>query len=64
VSRRDAKGQTPFMLAVSIRAYPAALILFDTIQKISKDRSSDVDIQKKVIKVDNIFIELHWILEY
>lgn len=30
---RDAQGQTPFMLAVSCRAYHAALCIFDTIQR-------------------------------
>jgi hypothetical protein len=41
------------MLAVSIRAYPCGLTLFDTILKISKDRSPDLDVQKKV------YIEKH-----
>jgi E3 ubiquitin-protein ligase EDD1 len=30
---RDGQGQTPFMLAVSSRAYRAALILFDAAQR-------------------------------
>ncbi|XP_034947480.1 E3 ubiquitin-protein ligase hyd isoform X2 [Chelonus insularis] len=34
---KDAQGQTPLMLAVSVRAYHAALILLDTIQRIEKD---------------------------
>jgi len=33
--RRDAEGQTPFMLAVNCRAYQAALILFDTIKRVA-----------------------------
>ncbi|KAK7870183.1 hypothetical protein R5R35_012737 [Gryllus longicercus] len=38
---KDAQGQTPFMLAVASRAYPAALLLLDTIQRItSKDDAS------------------------
>lgn len=36
LSAKDAQGQTPFMLAVSVRAYQAGLILFNTIMKISK----------------------------
>lgn len=35
LSAKDAQGQTPFMLAVSSRAYQAGLILFNAIQKIS-----------------------------
>ncbi|XP_068992895.1 E3 ubiquitin-protein ligase UBR5 isoform X2 [Neodiprion pinetum] len=34
---RDAQGQTPLMLAVSVRAYHAALILLDTIQRVGRD---------------------------
>lgn len=30
---RDAQGQTPFMLAVSSRCYPAALHIFERIKK-------------------------------
>ncbi|XP_014221919.1 E3 ubiquitin-protein ligase hyd isoform X2 [Trichogramma pretiosum] len=37
LSARDAQGQTPLMLAVSVRAYHAALIILDTIQRIGKD---------------------------
>jgi E3 ubiquitin-protein ligase EDD1 len=35
LSAKDATGQTPFMLAVSSRAYQAGIILFDAIMKIS-----------------------------
>lgn len=35
LSAKDATGQTPLMLAVSVRAYQAALIIFDAIRKIS-----------------------------
>nr|XP_031849236.1 E3 ubiquitin-protein ligase UBR5 [Nomia melanderi] len=35
---KDAQGQTPLMLAVSVRAYHAALILLDTIQRVGKDQ--------------------------
>jgi hypothetical protein len=52
---RDAKGQTPLMLSISIRAYPAGLILFDAISKVSKERSTDADGQKKVSRFDLIF---------
>lgn len=31
---RDAQGLTPFMLAVTVRAYPAAIILLDTIHRV------------------------------
>ncbi|XP_066593371.1 E3 ubiquitin-protein ligase UBR5-like isoform X2 [Prorops nasuta] len=34
---KDAQGQTPLMLAVSVRAYHAALIVLDTIQRVGKD---------------------------
>ncbi|OXU30332.1 hypothetical protein TSAR_012971 [Trichomalopsis sarcophagae] len=37
LSARDAQGQTPLMLAVSVRAYHAALIVLDTIQRVGKD---------------------------
>lgn len=35
---RDIQGQTPLMLAVSVRAYHAALILLDVIQRVGKDQ--------------------------
>ncbi|KAG8228758.1 hypothetical protein J437_LFUL008199 [Ladona fulva] len=37
LSAKDAQGQTPFMLAVLIRAYPAALVLFDTVYRVAKE---------------------------
>ncbi|XP_067216708.1 E3 ubiquitin-protein ligase UBR5 isoform X3 [Linepithema humile] len=37
LTAKDAQGQTPLMLAVSVRAYHAALILLDTIQRVGKD---------------------------
>jgi len=46
---RDSRGQTPFMLAVTSRAYQAGLILFAAIQKIAKERSPDPEVQKKVL---------------
>ncbi|KAK9872968.1 hypothetical protein WA026_020316 [Henosepilachna vigintioctopunctata] len=35
LSSKDAQGQTPFMLAVSSRSYPAALSIFERIKKCS-----------------------------
>lgn len=36
---RDARGMTPFMSAVSGRAYPAAITILETAQKIAKGKS-------------------------
>lgn len=36
VLHRDARGMTPFMLAVSGRAYPAAITVLEAAQKIAK----------------------------
>ena len=38
---RDGAGLTPFMLAVSVRAYTAALQIFGTIKKIVENKSQD-----------------------
>ncbi|XP_043261279.1 E3 ubiquitin-protein ligase UBR5 isoform X2 [Colletes gigas] len=38
LTAKDAQGQTPLMLAVSVRAYHAALILLDTIQRVGRDQ--------------------------
>lgn len=35
---RDARGMTPFMLAVSGRAYPAAITVLEAAQKIAKSK--------------------------
>lgn len=35
LSARDAQGQTPFMMGVSLRAYPAATVLLDTINVVA-----------------------------
>lgn len=35
LSAKDSQGQTPFMLGVSYRAYPAASIILDTIQMVA-----------------------------
>ena len=37
------------MLAVTCRAYPVALVIFETSQKISKGCSPDPDVQKKIM---------------
>ena len=42
-------GNTPFMAAVSNRSYPAALVLFDAAQKVSKESSNDLETQKKTL---------------
>jgi len=47
--KRDAQGQTPLMLAVSVRAYHAALILLDTIQRVGKDAK---DISAMILPAD------------
>ncbi|XP_012151178.2 E3 ubiquitin-protein ligase hyd isoform X2 [Megachile rotundata] len=38
LTAKDVQGQTPLMLAVSVRAYHAALILLDTIQRVGRDQ--------------------------
>ncbi|XP_076670433.1 E3 ubiquitin-protein ligase hyd isoform X1 [Andrena cerasifolii] len=38
LTAKDAQGQTPLMLAVSVRAYHAALTLLDTIQRVGRDQ--------------------------
>lgn len=43
LSTKDAQGQTPFMLAVTSRAYQAGLILFNVIIEISKGDAVDRD---------------------
>lgn len=39
LSHRDARGMTPFMLAVSGRAYPAAITVLEAAQKMAKGQS-------------------------
>lgn len=46
LSAKDATGQTPFMLAVSSRAYQAGIILFDTILKIA---NGDVQVRDSMV---------------
>ena len=49
LAAKDSNGSTPFMLAVSGRAYQAALVLFDIIYKTARDNSVDVENEKKAI---------------
>ncbi|RWS30595.1 E3 ubiquitin-protein ligase hyd-like isoform X4 [Leptotrombidium deliense] len=49
MSAKDAQGCTPFMLAVSGRAYSAALHLFAVAQRIAKEMSTDLETQKKLL---------------
>ncbi|XP_011879183.1 PREDICTED: E3 ubiquitin-protein ligase UBR5 isoform X1 [Vollenhovia emeryi] len=49
LTAKDAQGQTPLMLAVSVRAYHAALILLDTIQRVGKDAK---DISAMILPAD------------
>jgi len=46
---KDSQGYTPFMLAVSGRAYSSALHLFNVSQRIAKETSSDPETQKKIM---------------
>jgi len=50
LAARDASGYTPFMQAVAVRAYPAALTLLDVAQKISRKSSTDAESQKKMLQ--------------
>uniref|UniRef100_A0A3B3RV32 Ubiquitin protein ligase E3 component n-recognin 5 n=1 Tax=Paramormyrops kingsleyae TaxID=1676925 RepID=A0A3B3RV32_9TELE len=43
LSAKDARGMTPFMLAVSGRAYPAAITVLEAAQKIAKGEREDAD---------------------
>lgn len=46
---KDSQGYTPFMLAVTGRAYTAAIHLFNVAQRIAKELSSDLENQKKIV---------------
>ena len=53
LSARDAQGYTPFMQAVSVRAYAAALALLDVSSKVARQCSADgtdTSTQKKVMQ--------------
>ncbi|XP_047482711.1 E3 ubiquitin-protein ligase hyd-like isoform X2 [Penaeus chinensis] len=46
---RDSNGFTPFMLAVSGRAYQAALILFDVIHRVAHDSALDAESERRAV---------------
>ena len=51
LSARDAQGYTPFMQAVSVRAYAAALTLLDVSSKVARQcADGDMTTQKKVMQ--------------
>lgn len=51
LSARDAQGHTPFMQAVAVRAYPAALALLDVATRLARLQSGgDPENQKKVVQ--------------
>ncbi|XP_046991563.1 E3 ubiquitin-protein ligase UBR5 [Schistocerca americana] len=45
---KDAQGQTPFMLAVSVRAYTAALTLLDTIQRVAAKEEGEAQVKAQI----------------
>ncbi len=46
---QDAHGNTPLMAAISERAYPAALVLFDAAKRVAGESSDDADTQRKTL---------------
>ncbi|KAK7812681.1 hypothetical protein U0070_016151 [Myodes glareolus] len=52
LSAKDARGMTPFMSAVSGRAYPAAITILETAQKIAKAEVSASE------KEEDVFMEM------
>ncbi|XP_041104642.1 E3 ubiquitin-protein ligase UBR5 isoform X5 [Polyodon spathula] len=52
LSAKDARGMTPFMLAVSGRAYPAAITILEAAQKIAKGETTSSE------KEDALFTEM------
>lgn len=50
LTAKDAQGQTPFMLAVTSRAYQAALILFDAIAQLA---NGDIAVRNSMIFPDS-----------
>ncbi|XP_068224173.1 E3 ubiquitin-protein ligase UBR5 isoform X7 [Palaemon carinicauda] len=46
---KDSNGFTPFMLAVSGRAYQAALILFDVIHRVAHDSAMDSESERRAV---------------
>uniref|UniRef100_A0A8C7DH14 E3 ubiquitin-protein ligase UBR5 n=1 Tax=Oncorhynchus kisutch TaxID=8019 RepID=A0A8C7DH14_ONCKI len=55
LSAKDARGMTPFMLAVSGRAYPAAITVLEAAQKMAK--VGDPGMTEKV-EADSVFMEM------
>uniref|UniRef100_A0A0K2U4A3 E3 ubiquitin-protein ligase UBR5 n=1 Tax=Lepeophtheirus salmonis TaxID=72036 RepID=A0A0K2U4A3_LEPSM len=49
LSMQDAQGNTPLMASIANRAYPAALVLFDTANKIANESSNDEATVKKTL---------------
>ncbi|KAJ8386320.1 hypothetical protein AAFF_G00175160 [Aldrovandia affinis] len=54
LSAKDARGMTPFMLAVSGRAYPAAITILEAAQKIAKGESGPGEKED----ADSVFMEM------
>ncbi|KAL4629964.1 E3 ubiquitin-protein ligase UBR5 isoform X5 [Arapaima gigas] len=54
LSAKDARGMTPFMLAVSGRAYPAAITILEAAQKIAKGDPGPGDKED----ADSVFMEM------
>ncbi|XP_072269341.1 E3 ubiquitin-protein ligase UBR5 [Pyxicephalus adspersus] len=50
LSAKDARGMTPFMSAVSGRAYPAAITILETAQKIAKAEANANEKEEDVFK--------------
>ncbi|CAL4094503.1 unnamed protein product, partial [Meganyctiphanes norvegica] len=46
---RDSNGATPFMLAVTGRAYQAALILFDVIHRVARENGLDSESERRAV---------------
>ncbi|KAK7086288.1 E3 ubiquitin-protein ligase ubr5 [Halocaridina rubra] len=46
---RDSNGFTPFMLAVSGRAYQAALVLFDVIHRVAHESAMDAESERRAV---------------
>uniref|UniRef100_A0A4W5PRY5 E3 ubiquitin-protein ligase UBR5 n=1 Tax=Hucho hucho TaxID=62062 RepID=A0A4W5PRY5_9TELE len=53
LSAKDARGMTPFMLAVSGRAYPAAITVLEAAQKMAKDPG-----MTEKVDADSVFMEM------
>ncbi|GFU25773.1 e3 ubiquitin-protein ligase UBR5 [Nephila pilipes] len=50
LTARDAQGCTPFMSAVTGRAYPAALVLMDTFLRLAQEVSRDAESRQKFMQ--------------